>query len=181
MRVRRNLYGSLAVLAVVAAISLGLPILDEQLPSHRTLPAGIRQAVGHGVTVLPPAGSVVDLTRTFPSRGLLVLDVGSVRIVLEAAPYRGSLADLAARLRRKIQTNPGYQASQPDHPTRTTSGVPGLRGSYSTPGRVGLYAVFLSGGVGVEISFAGSEADLRHGTEPVLAMVGSIQFSGDPA
>lgn len=181
MRVRRNLYGSLAVLAVVAAIALGLPILDEQLPSHRTLPAGIRQAVGHGVTVLPPAGSVVDLTRTFPSRGLLVLDVGSVRIVLEAAPYRGSLADLAARLRRKIQTNPGYQASQPDHPTRTTTGVRGLRGSYSTPGRVGLYAVFLSGGVGVEISFAGSEADLRHGTEPVLAMVGSIQFSGDPA
>lgn len=177
MRVRRNLYGSLAVLAVVAAIALGLPILNESMPSVRTLPLGKRQLVGHGVTVLPPAGSVVDLTRTVPSRGQLVLDVGSVRIVLEAAPYQGSLAELAARLRRKIETNPGYQASQPDHPTRTDAGVPGLRGSYSTPGRVGLYAVFLSGGVGVEISFAGSEADLRHGTEPVLAMVGSVRFA----
>lgn len=181
MRVRRNLYGSLAVLAVVAAIAIGLPILDGQLPSQRALPSGVRQAIGHGVTVLPPAGSVVDVTRTFPSRGLLVLDVSSVRIVLEATPYHASLTDLAAQLRRKIQTNPGYQASQPDHPTRTTTGVAGLRGSYSTPGRVGLYAVFLSGGVGVEISFAGSEADLRHGTEPVLAMVGSIRFGGNPA
>lgn len=175
---RRNLYGSLAVLAVVAAISLGLPALDHSLPGDRPVTPGVRITVGSGVTVLPPSGSVVDVTHTFPSRGILAVDLDGVRVLLEASHWPGDLAGLAARLRRKIQSNPGYQASAGQHEVHTTAGVPGLSGSYSSPGRDGRFLVFATGGIGVEVTLAGNQADLRQALSPVLTMVDSIRFGG---
>lgn len=177
---RRNLYGCLAVLAVVAAIAVGLPSIDRLLPGGREIPAGHHIPVGRGVTITAVDGTVLDLARTAPALNRVVLSVHGVRVVVEASRYSGSLADLSARLRRKIQTNPGYEASQHDHPTRTASGVPGLQGSYTTPGRIGMYAVFIDDDTGAEVSMAGAQTDLRSNNEALLHLTASIQFGTTP-
>ncbi len=173
---RLNLYGSLAVLAIVGVIAVGLPSIDRALPAGRSVPVGRRIDVGLGVTVGAAPDTVVDVTKTVPSLRRLVMVVRGVRVVIESTEYRGDLAGLSAQLRRKIQSNPGYQASQREHRTRTFAGVPGLQSSYSTPGRIGLYAVFAYGGVGVEISLAGTETDLRRGNDELLSTVRSVRF-----
>jgi hypothetical protein len=173
---RPNLYGSLAVLAVVAAIAIGLPTIDDALPAGRSLRAGERLDVGLGVSVAAPANAVLDVTKTQPSLYRLVFSVRSVRVVVEASRYAGDLAGLSERLRRKIQSNPGYQTSQEEHPTSTVAGVAGLAGSYSTPGRNGTYAVFGHHGVGVEISMAGDGSDLRKEGTDLAAMIRSVRF-----
>jgi hypothetical protein len=175
---RSNLYGCLAVLAAVAAIAIGLPRLDQALPGGRSVPTGSRVPVGRGVSLVAPPGTVEDLTRTAPAIDRLVLAVHGVRVVAEASAYSGRLAGLGEQLRRKIRSNPGYEASQNDHPTRTASGVPGLSGSYTTPGRIGMYAVFAAGGTGVEVSIAGSQTDLHRNYETLVGMVRSIRFGG---
>ncbi len=173
---RLNLYGSLAVLVIVAVIAVGLPSIDRALPAGRSVPVGRRMDVGLDVTVAAAPDTVLDVTRTVPSLRRLVMIVRGVRVVIEASEYTGDLAGLSARLRRKIQSNPGYQASQREHRTRTLDGVPGLQSSYSTPGRIGLYAVFAHAGIGVEISLAGTETDLRRGNEELLSTVRSVRF-----
>lgn len=173
---RLNLYGCLAVLAVIALIAVGFPTLDRALPAGRSVAEGHRLPVGYQVTIAAAPHTVLDLTKTAPALHRIVLIVYSVRMVVESKKYHGGLAGLSDRLRRKIQSNPGYQASQRDHRTRTANGVAGLQGSYSTPRRVGMYAVFEHGGVGVEISLAGSEADLRRRNDALLAMVRSVRF-----
>lgn len=175
---RNNLYGCLAVLAVVGAIAIGLPRLDQALPGGRAVPAGSRVPIGRGVSLAVPSGTVEDLTRTAPALDRLVLAVRGVRVVAEASAYSGPLSALGEQLRRKIRSNPGYEASERDHPTRTASGVPGLSGSYTTPGRIGMYAVFAAGGTGVEISIAGTGTDLRRNNEALVGMVRSIRFGG---
>lgn len=173
---RLNLYGSLAVLAVVGAIAVGLPSIDSALPAGRSLRTGERLSVGLGVTVAAPADAVLDVTKTVPSLDRLVFSVHSVRVVIEASRYDGALGGLSDRLRRKIQSNPGYETSQRDHPTTTTAGVAGLAGSYSTPGRNGTYAVFGHRGVGVEISMAGDASDLRREGAELTGMTRSVRF-----
>ena len=173
---RPNLYGSLAVLAVVGAIAIGLPSIDNALPAGRALRAGERLTVGLGVSVAAPPHAVLDVTKTQPSLNRLVFSVRSVRVVVESSEYAGELGGLSARLRRKIQSNPGYQTSRRDHPTTTAAGVAGLAGSYSTPGRNGAYAVFRKHGVGVEISMAGDGSDLRKEGAELLAMTRSVRF-----
>jgi len=175
---RRNLYGCLAVLAVIVAIAVGLPSIDGLLPGGRLVPTGHRISVGRGVAITAVDGTVLDLARTAPLLNRVVLSVNGVRVVVESSAYTGSLTELSARLRRKIQSNPGYQASQRDHPTRTTSGVPGLQGSYTTPGRIGMYAVFVHDDVGAEISIAGTQTDLHRNNEALLDMVASLTFGG---
>lgn len=173
---RPNLYASLAVLGVVGAIAIGLPAINNALPSGRSVAAGDRLAVGRGVAVSAPPSAVLDVTKTQPALNRLVMSVRSVRVVVEAVKYDGSLPGLSDKLRRKIQSNPGYQASQHDHPTRTDAGVPGLQGSYSTPGRIGTYAVFTHDGVGVEVSMAGAGTDVRRDNDALLDLVRSVRF-----
>lgn len=173
---RRNLYGCIAVVAVVGAIAIGLPALDRALPDGRAVAAGSRVTVGLGVSLTAAPYTVLDLTRTAPALNRVVLSVRGNRMVVEADEYSGDLAGLAARQRRKIRSNPGYEASQREHPTRTDGGVGGVQGSYSTPGRIGMYAVFVHGGTGVRISVAGTQADLRRDYNSLLAMVRSVRF-----
>lgn len=173
---RYNLYGCLAVLAVVATIGLGLPAVDRALPGRRSIHPGDRIQIAYGTSLTAVGGTVMDLAKTSPALHRVVLVVRGARVVAEASEYTGSPAGLAGQLRRKIRSNPGYQASGADHPTRTADGVDGLHGSYSTPGRVGMYAVFVHGGVGVQISIAGSVTDLRRNNDALLAMVHSVRF-----
>ncbi len=171
-----NLVGSLVILLVSAVISIGLPLVNRALPAEREVQAGTRLVVGQGVTVLPPAGAQLDVTGTSPARAVLLVGIGSVRVEIRAEAYLGSLAGLSERVRRRIEAKRGYQVSQDDHEIRTDEELAGRQGSYSSPGRNGYYAVFLSGGTAAEVTASGSELDLRGVLDQLRTMVASIEF-----
>jgi hypothetical protein len=159
----RNTLGSLAVLATVAVMAFGFPVLDRSMPAVRPVVAGLPYRVGGKVTVVPPDRSSVDLTRTRPSddRGTALFVLDGVRFALVVGPYRGNLVDAAARLHDKITNTTGFQVTGTDRTVESEQGVAGLRGTYSSPGRLGQYAVFVRGDVSVEVTVSGPEQQLR--------------------
>jgi hypothetical protein len=159
----RNALGSLAVLATVAVMALGFPVLDHTMSAVRPVVAGLPYRVGGKVTVVPPEGSSVDLTRTRPTddRGNALFVLDGVRIAFVVGPYHDTLADAAARLHDKITNTTGFQVTGADRTVDTTQGVAGLLGAYSSPGRLGQYAVFVAGAVSVEVTISGPEQQLR--------------------
>ena len=88
-----NLLGALSVLATLAGLAFGLPALDDSLPSQRAVPAGQPYPIGAGVTVVPPAGSTVDLTGTRPGsqEGQALFRLGPVQYAIEVRPFGGDL------------------------------------------------------------------------------------------
>ena len=174
----RNAWGSLAVMAAVAVIAFGLPLIDRALPAARDLAQGHPYTVGGNVTVEPPGGSRVDVTGTRPGldRGTaLFLDAG-VRLVVVVSPYRDSLPAAANRLAAKITHSTGFQVARAGQPIRSVQGVSGLRGGYSSPGRLGEYAVYVSGNRSVELTASGPETDLRAQAAALNAAVRSVRF-----
>jgi hypothetical protein len=159
----RNALGSLAVLATVAVMAFGFPLLDHALPAVRPVVADVPYLVGGKVTVVPPEGASIDLTRTRPSedRGTALFTVDGVRLAVVVGPYRGTLAEAADRLHDKITNTTGFQVTGADRTVNTSKGVAGLRGVYSSPGRLGEYAVFVAGDVSVEVTASGPEERLR--------------------
>lgn len=159
----RNALGSLAVLATVAVMAFGFPLLDHALPAVRPVVADVPYLVGGKVTVVPPPRASIDLTRTRPSddRGTALFVVDGVRLAVVVGPYRGTLEEAAARLHDKITNTTGFQVAGVDRTVNTGQGVSGLRGAYSSPGRLGEYAVFVAGDVSVEVTASGPEQRLR--------------------
>lgn len=173
---RRNILGSLAILVVVGALSLGLPAIDRLLPAARPVDAGEPLTIGHGVTIVPPKGAALDVTRTSPAKAQILLTIGGIQLRVQASEYDGTLDDLAERLRRRITHERGYQVSAREQPTRTASRVRGIRGSFASAGREGFYVVFLTDSVGVEVTARGSVMELRRGFRRIEKAVASIRF-----
>jgi hypothetical protein len=67
-----------------------------------------------------------------------------------------------------------------ESPTRTDQGVPGRQGGYTSPGRDGRYVVFLAHRIGVQVTIAGADLDLRPALPNLTASVASIQFPRSP-
>ena len=174
----RNLGWSTGILAVIGALAFGLPAVNAALPAARPVPDGRPYPLGNGVTVVPPPGARLDVTTSMPGRTLFTL--GGVRYLIVVAPFQGSLAEVAAQVRNKITANRGYQVTGTEAATRTGQGVPGRQGGYTSPGRNGRYAVFLHGGVAVEVTIAGADLDLRSALPGLTASVASIEFPGPP-
>lgn len=173
---RRNIFGSLAILVVVGALSLGLPAIDRLLPAARAVVAGQPITIGHGVTIVPPPGAALDVTRTSPAKAQVLLTIGGIQLRVQASECDDTLDELAERLRRRITHERGYQVSAHEQPARTGSGVPGIRGSFSSAGRDGFYVVFLADGIGVEVDARGSVMELRRGFRRIETAVDSIRF-----
>jgi hypothetical protein len=162
-----NLVAALTLLATLGGLAFGLPAVDRSLPAERAVQADRRYPVGAGITVVPPAGAVVDLTRTRPAarRGALVLRLGGVRCVITVQPSRSTADAAVSRLRRRL-TDLGNQITGPEQPVATDSGLTGLRGSWTAaPDRTGRYAVYLVDGLVVEVTVSGA------GDGPDLAAV----------
>jgi hypothetical protein len=178
----RNALSSLAVLATVAFFAFGLPILDRALPAGRLLAAGTAYPVGGGVTVVPPPGASVDLTRTRPAedRGTALFVAGGVRLAFVVIPYQDSLDEAGTRVRNKITKAVGVQVTGPTRQLRTAQGVTGMQGTYSSPGRFGEYAVFANGSVAVEITASGTETQLRAILPELELTLRSVSFGGGP-
>ncbi len=177
-RVLRNAWGSLAVVAILAFISYGLPLIDRSLPAVRPVVAGEPYAVGGTVTMVPPTGASVDVTRTRPGdqRGSALFQAHGLRLAIMVRPHLGSLADAADQLRSKITNMAGYQVTGKERSTSTRDGVAGLRGWFSSPGRIGEYMVFVADEQAVELTIGGSGEQLRRQAVAIDATVRSIAF-----
>jgi hypothetical protein len=174
----RNAWGSLAVMAAVAVIAFGLPLFDSTLAADRSLAQGLPYDVGAHVSVVPPGGAQVDVTGTRPGadRGTALFLVGGVRLVVSVSPYQGSLPAAANRLAVKIIHSTGSQVTPAGQPIRSVQGVAGLRGGYDAPGRLGEYAVYVSGNRSVELTASGPGDELRARTPALTASVRSVRF-----
>jgi hypothetical protein len=178
-RLLRNLLGTLVVAAVVAGTGLGLPAVDRAIPAAHLIPPG-RYAVAAGVSVVPPRGAVIDVTRTEPGehQGSVLFLVGSVEYAVVVTPFTGTLRGATDRLRSKITSVSGYQIAHGEAGIATDAGVPGRQGVYVTPGVDGRYAVFLSGGLAAELTVAGGALDLRRRLPALEASIRSLAFGG---
>src|SRR5947207_5561164 len=170
----RNLGWSTAILVFLGLLAFGLPAVNAALPAARPVPADQPYALGSRVTVVPPAGARLDVTTSVPGRALFLL--GGVRYLLVVAPFDGTLAEAATQVRRKITANPGYQVTGPETTTTTRQGVPGRQGGYTSPGRNGRYAVFISAGTSVQATIAGADLELRSDLPALIASVASVVF-----
>lgn len=174
----RNALGSLAVLAVLAAMAFGFPLIDERMPAQRALAVGVAYEVGGKVSVVPPPGSTIDLTRTRPGddKGTAMFMVGGVRFGVLVGRYHGTLPKAADRLHDKITNTTGFQVTTPSQLVLNGQGVAGMRGVYSSPGRLGEYAVFVAHNVSVEITISGPEQRLRALASQLNASLQSVTF-----
>jgi hypothetical protein len=170
----RNLGGSLAILAVIVALAYGLPAVNAALPAARQVATNRPYPLGSGVSVIPPNGAQIDVTKTRPGSTMFLL--GAVRYQLVVAEASGTIDDAAGQLRHKITANLGYQVTGTEVPARTAQGVVGRQGGYTSPGRDGRYAVFVVRGVGVEVTIAGVDLELRRALGALTASVASIAF-----
>jgi hypothetical protein len=170
----RNLSWSLGILAFLVALGYGLPAVNAALPADRPVPAGHPYDLGSRVSVVPPPGALLDVTRTRPGSTMFVL--GRVRYLLVVAAADGTLDDTAGQLRHKITANPGYRVTGPETPVHTGQGVVGRLGGYTAPGRDGRYAVFLSAGTAVQVTIAGADPELRRTLPALTASVTSLAF-----
>ena len=172
-----SLFAGLVLAATLALIAYGLPAIDRALPGSEPVPPGVPYDVGAGVTVLPPEGALVDLTRTRPAadRGTAVFLIGGVRYAVAVAPFGGGLDAAADRLRRRIVGTTGYQVIGTPTAVATAAGVPGVQGGYTSPGRAGRYAVFLDEGLAVEVTVSGRDMELAGALPGIEAATGSIR------
>jgi hypothetical protein len=152
-----NLVGSLAVLVVVAAVGVGLPVLDRAVGADRPLPAGVPYRIGAGVSLVPPAGATLDAGRTRPGRdhATAVFQAGGVRLAVQATRFDGTLATAADRMRTKLAFGMGCRLTGTGQPSVTAAGVPGVAGGYVTRQGTGRYAVYVAGGIAVEATIDG--------------------------
>src|SRR5437870_13759345 len=152
-RLLRETWCSLGVLAVVGTVAFGLPAIDRAVPGTRPVPPDQAYVVGGGVSVIPPPGAVLDVTRTRPrtDRGSALFVLGAVRYAVLVSPYTGDLTAAADRLRHRLHDAGGFLPAGPARPVATGAGIAGLAGDLSGPGdRAGRYAVYLLGRLVVE-------------------------------
>jgi hypothetical protein len=170
--------GSLTILAVIAAISIGLPAVDHAQPASRTVTTGVPYPVGAGVSVVPPPGSMVDLgtSRFFVDHGRAAFRLGSVRYLVVVGPYLGTVDAAAYWMRERLILSMGYQMTVHDCLVITNSGLIGRQGRYRTWGRSGLYAVFVVNGLRIEVTASGSDPRLRVELSGIKASIRSIAY-----
>ncbi len=176
----RNLAGAVAVLAVLLAIVVGLPAIDRAVPAGKAAAATKRHDIAGGVSVIPPAGGLLAKTaRSGSKSGSVLFLVGPARYVVAVQPFHGDLAGATLALKTKIQGMRGYQVTSGDDPLVTRSGIRGLSGSFTAPGRIGRYAAFTVPGHSIEVTVNGSEGDLAEALDRIDESIDSISYSGE--
>ena len=176
-----NLFGALSLVLALAGLAVGLPALDRTLPADRPVPSDRPYVVGGGVTVVPPPGSRIDLTQTRPAddAGTVLFRLGPVRYLIIVRRFEGDLATAANRLRQRITGTAGYQVTGTELTVATGSGLAGLQGGYTAPGRGGRYAVFVADGRTIEVTVSGADLDLGRTLPVIDASTRTLRY--DPA
>jgi hypothetical protein len=176
-----NLLGALSLVLALAGLSVGLPALDSALPADRSVATDRPYVVGGGVTVVPPAGSRIDVTETRPTdnSGTALFRLGPVRYLITVRPFDGDLDAAAGRLRERITGTAGYQVTGTELTVATGSGLAGVQGGYTAPGRGGRYLVFVAGGRTIEVTVSGADLDLGRTLPAIDASTRTLRY--DPA
>jgi hypothetical protein len=173
-----DLLAALSIVAILAGLAVGLPVLNHALPADRSVPADEPFAVGAGVSVHPPPGAVLDVTGTRPGddEATALFRIGPVRYAIAVQPYDGTLTAAAARLRRRITDTSGYQVTGAQLAVATASGLTGLQGGYAAPGRGGRYAVFLADRRTIEVTVSGADLDLDRTLPAIEASTRTLRY-----
>lgn len=176
-----DLLGALSLVLALAGLAFGLPALDRALPADRPVPADRPYAVGGGVTVVPPPGSRIDVTETRPTddEGTALFRLGPVRYLITVRRFDGDLPAAAGRLRQRITGTTGYQVTGTELAVATVSGLAGLQGGYTAPGRGGRYAVFVADGRTIEVTVSGADLDLGRTLPAIDVSTRTLRY--DPA
>ncbi|MBU2670106.1 hypothetical protein KOI35_42030 [Actinoplanes bogorensis] len=177
-----NLLGALGVAATLGGLAFGLPAIDRSLPSERAISTDEPYPIGAGVTVVPPAGAVLDVTGTRPgdTEGTALFRLGPVRYAIAVRPFDGDLTAAAERLRKRIVDTTGYQVTGAQLTVSTAGGLAGLQGGYTAPGRGGRYAVFVAGGHTIEVTISGNDLDLGRTLPQIDASTRTLRQDGEP-
>ena len=175
-----NLLGAFGVVATLAGLALGLPAVDRALPDERPVRADEPYLVGAGVTVVPPFGSTLDVTGTRPggSSGTAVFRLGAVQYKIAVRRFGGDLGAAGESLRQRITATSGYQVTGPQLRVATVGGLAGLQGGYTAPGRSGRYAVFVAGGLTIEVTIGGADLDLGRTLPQIEASTRTLRTDG---
>jgi hypothetical protein len=174
-----NLAGAASVLAVLLAVVLLLPALNRAVPLSRGNVATKRHDVAAGVSVLPPVGGLIaKTTHSGEESGSVLFLVGPAVYVVSVQPYDGDLAGATVQLKIKIQGMRGYQVTSGDVPLVTRSGIPGVGGSFTAPGRLGRFAAFRVPGHAIEVTVNGSDGDLAQALQRIDESIASITYEG---
>jgi hypothetical protein len=177
---RRNALCSLGILAVIAAIALGLPALDRALPRERALPVGIAYPLTNAVTVVPPAGTRIDLTGTRPGRdsGYALFLVGRLRFTVLVSNEHLSLAAAAERLRTRLRDGLGAHTTGPERPLDGVAPTWALAGRFRSGPDSGWYAVRVFGpGTVVDLTASGPPGELVERLPAIEASAASLARS----
>jgi hypothetical protein len=174
----RNRPGSLAILAVIAAIAVGIPAVDRGLPASRTVSAGVPYPVAAGVSVVPPADSTLDLSVTRPglTNGTASFLLGPVRYLVVVSPFSGTVDAADYGLRDKIISSPGYQITTLDCYFVTNSGLLGRWGRFGAWGWSGMYVVFVAGGLRIEVTASGTDPRLNLEMDGIEASMRTVAY-----
>lgn len=177
-----NLLGALGVVATLAGLAFGLPAVDRALPAQRAVRTDQPYPVGAGISVFPPRGATIDVTGTRPGdqQGTVLFRLGQVRYAIAVRPFDGDLAAAATRLRQRITDTSGYQVTGAQFAVSTADGTAGLQGGYTAPGRGGRYAVFVTGGLTIEVTIAGDDLALSRMLPQIEASVRTLRLDGEP-
>jgi hypothetical protein len=174
-----DLLGALGVVATLAGLAIGLPLLDDALPADRPVRTDEPYPIGGGVTVVLPRDAVLDVTGTRPgdTAGTALFRIGPVRYAIAVQPFDGTLEAAANRMRQRITGTPGYQVTGGELTITTGSGLAGRQGGYTAPGRGGRYTVFLAGDLTIEVTVSGSELDLGRTLPEIEASTRTLRTS----
>jgi hypothetical protein len=166
-----NALGSVAVLAVVATVAVGLPVVDRAVAADVAVPADRPYQVGAGVSLVAPAGATLDVnhTRPGPDRATAVFRLGRARLAIQVIRFGGRLPEAVQRLRERLGRAFGRPVTGAERPVLTTAGVPGVEGDY--PG--GYWSVHLAHGVVVEAVVEGTAGERT----PFVASLANLVIS----
>jgi hypothetical protein len=177
---RLNALCSLGILAVVAAIAIGLPALDRALPRERAVAPGVPYAVTDTVSVVPPAGARLDVGETRPggSSGYAVFVIGRVRFAVLVSHENVTLPEAADRLRTRLQDSLRATTTADDQPLTGGTG-PALAGRFKTGAGGGWYAVrVIDPATVVDVTASGPPGELADRLPAIEASAAGI---GRPA
>ncbi|HEY1178183.1 MAG TPA: hypothetical protein VGF17_18670 [Phytomonospora sp.] len=171
--------GSLAVLAAVLAIVVGLPLINTMIPGIVDR-GGARIDLGHGVSFIAPEGATQDVGRGRLVGGETELAVNGAEVTATARPYDDTDLALADAIEQELKAQPGIQLPGEETAFTTNAGVAGLRHVFRSPSTEGYFIVFVHNGIGVHVVVSSST---RRGLDEITydrleAALATMRFDG---
>jgi hypothetical protein len=172
-----NWPGTLVVLAIALFYGFGLTALNRLVPGTAPQPAGVSVELGHGVSVVTPAGWSADVPRMNPGETLALLNDTS-SLVATTFPWQGSEEEMFERTRRLFESTRRFHLGGTPEPFRTARGITGstaaLYGEHAD-GRVWIGAL-PDGKFGFAIRVRSVPGQGAGAMRDALALVESLQI-----